>query len=77
MTKSPRRKVPGAGALVDPYPKQGHILIVLSYTGADGKRKQPRHANGLPVKGSKKRAEEMLRELRRSFTPPKPNHRRN
>ena len=38
-----------------------------SYTGADGKRKQPWHATGLPVKGNKKRAEEMLRELRRGF----------
>lgn len=53
--------------------KNGYYYMVLSYTGADGKRKQPWHATGLPVKGNKKRAEEMLRELRRSFTPPKPN----
>lgn len=51
--------------------KNGYYYMVLSYTGADGKRKQPWHATGLPVKGNKKRAEEMLRELRRSYAPPK------
>ena len=51
--------------------KNGFFYMVLSYTGADGKRKQPWMATGLPVKGNKKRAEQMLRDLRRSFTPPK------
>lgn len=51
--------------------KNGYYYMVLSYTGPDGKRKQPWVATGLPVKGNKKRAEEMLRELRRSYTPPK------
>ena len=45
--------------------------MVLSYVGADGKRRQPWTATGLPVKGNKKKAEQMLRELRQSFTPPK------
>lgn len=51
--------------------KNGYYYMVLSYTGPDGKRKQPWVATGLPVKGNKKRAEQMLRELRGSFTPPK------
>ena len=41
--------------------KNGYYYMVLSYTGADGKRKQPWHATGLPVKGNKRKAEEMLR----------------
>ena len=52
--------------------KNGYYYMVLSYVGADGKRKQPWTATGLPVKGNKKKAEQMLRELRQSFTPPKP-----
>ena len=32
--------------------KNGYYYMVLSYTGADGKRKQPWHATGLPVKGN-------------------------
>lgn len=51
--------------------KNGYYYMVLSYTGPDGKRKQPWVATGLPVKGNKKRAEQLLRELRSSFTPPK------
>ena len=53
--------------------KNGYYYMVLRYTGADGKRKQPWCATGLLVKGNKRKAEEMLRELRRGFTPPKPN----
>ena len=34
--------------------KSGYYYMVLSYTGADGKRKQPWHATGLPAKGNKK-----------------------
>ena len=45
--------------------------MVLSYVGADGKRRQPWTATGLPVKGNKKKAEQMLRQLRQEFTPPK------
>ena len=51
--------------------KNGYYYMVLSYVGADGKRRQPWTATGLPVKGNKKKAEQMLRELRQSFTPPK------
>ena len=51
--------------------KNGYYYMVLSYVGADGKRRQPWMATGLPVKGNKKKAEQMLRELRQSFTPPK------
>ena len=40
------------------------------YTDYTGKRKQPRKATGLPVKGNKKRAEQMLMELRKSFVVP-------
>lgn len=50
--------------------KNGYYYMVLSYTGPDGKRKQPWVATGLPVKGNKKRAEQLLRKLRSSFTPP-------
>ena len=51
--------------------KNGYYYMVLSYRSADGKRKQPWYATGLPVKGNKKRAEQMLRELQKSFVPPK------
>lgn len=51
--------------------KNGYYYMVLSYTGPDGKRKQPWVATGLPVRGNKKRAAQLLRELRSSFTPPK------
>lgn len=51
--------------------KNGFYYMVLSYTGTDGKRKQPWFGTGLPVKGNKKRAEQMLRDLRKSYAPPK------
>ena len=51
--------------------KNGYYYMVLSYVGADGKRRQPWTATGLPVKGNKKKAEQMLRQLRQEFTPPK------
>ena len=53
--------------------KNGYYYMVLSYKDAAGKRKQPWYATGLPVKGNKRKAEEMLRELRRGFTPPTPD----
>ena len=56
--------------------KNGYYYMVLSYKDATGKRKQPWYATGLPVKGNKRRAEEMLRELRRGFTPPTPERAR-
>ena len=42
--------------------KNGYYYMVLSYKDATGKRKQPWYATGLPVKGNKRKAEEMLRE---------------
>lgn len=52
--------------------KNGKWYMILSYTDPQtGKRKQPWFATGLPVKGNKKKAEEMLSELRRTFVIPK------
>ena len=53
--------------------KRGYFYIVLNYKDSNGKRKSKWIATSLPVKGNKRKAEEMLRELRRSFMPPKPN----
>lgn len=50
--------------------KNGFNYMVLSYTGTDGKRKQPWFSTGLPVKGNKRRAEQMLRDLRQKFVIP-------
>lgn len=51
--------------------KNGKWYMILSYTDPQtGKRKQPWFATGLPVKGNKKKAEEMLSELRRTFVIP-------
>ena len=45
--------------------------MVLSYTDKlTGARKQPWFKNGLPEKGNKKKAEEMLMELRRTYVIP-------
>lgn len=51
--------------------KNGFYYIVLSYTDSAGKRHQPWIGTGLPVKGNKKRAEQLLRDARRDFTIPK------
>ena len=51
--------------------KNGFYYIVLSYTDSAGKRRQPWIGTGLPVKGNKKRAEQMLAETRKDFTIPK------
>ena len=53
--------------------KDGRYYCVLSYTDYTGKRKQTWKATGLPVKGNKKRAEEILIELRKSFVVPNDN----
>lgn len=50
--------------------KNGYFYAVLSYTDALGKRKTKWIATGLPVKGNKKRAEEMLSIERMKFVPP-------
>lgn len=53
--------------------KNGYFYIVLSYKGPDGKRVQKWQGTGLPVKGNKKKAEDLLRQARHSFTPPAPD----
>lgn len=50
--------------------KNGYYYAVLSYTDALGKRKSKWIATGLPVKGNKKKAEEILTIERMSFIPP-------
>ena len=51
--------------------KNDKWYMVLSYVDpTTGKRMQPWFATGLPVKGNKKRAEEMLSKLRHSFSVP-------
>ena len=42
--------------------RNGYYHIVLSYNDEYGNRKTPSQTTGLPVKGNKKRAEEMLRK---------------
>ena len=59
-----------AGRLAE---KNGYFYIVLSYNGPDGKRVQKWQGTGLPVKGNKKKADELLRQARRAFTPPVPS----
>ena len=49
--------------------KNGKYYMVLSYIGGAGKRKTKWLATGLPVKGNKRRAEQMLMEMRKSFVP--------
>ena len=53
--------------------KDGRYYCVLSYTDYTGKRKQTWKATGLPVKGNKKRAEQIRIELRKSFVVPNDN----
>ena len=62
----------------------GHLRIqngiyqcVISYNDYNGKRKTKSISTGLVAKGNKKRAEEMLSELRRTFVPPKPERGEN
>lgn len=50
--------------------KNGYYYAVLSYTDSNGKRRQPWIPTGLPVKGNKKRAEQMLLDIRRDFVSP-------
>lgn len=49
--------------------KRGFFHIVLSYVDEGGKRRWKWISTGLPVKGNKKRAEQLLREARRHFVP--------
>ena len=50
--------------------KNGYYYVVLSYRDSAGKRKQPWIKTGLPVKGNKKRAEQLLAEYRNNYVPP-------
>lgn len=47
--------------------KKGYYYAVLSYKGADNKRKTKWLSTGLTVKGNKKRAEAFLMEQRQHF----------
>ena len=50
--------------------KNDNYYMVLSYTDANGKRRQPWIPTGLPAKGNKRRAEKLLLDTRKSFVPP-------
>jgi integrase len=49
--------------------KKGYFYMVLTYKDHEGKRKSKWISTKLPVKGNKKRAQEMLREVRKTFEP--------
>lgn len=50
--------------------KNGMFYVVLNYRDENGKRKTPWISTNLPVKGNKKRAENFMMDVRRSFVPP-------
>ena len=56
--------------------KRGYFYIVLNYKDSNGKRKTKWIATSLPVKGNKRRADELLQQARIEFKPeveePKP-----
>lgn len=52
--------------------KKGLYYMVISYHDQYGKRKTKWESTGLPVKGNKKKAEQMLMALRKSFVEPEP-----
>lgn len=52
--------------------KKGYFYLVLTYTDHEGIRKAKWISTKLPVKGNKKRAQELLREARKSFEPDMP-----
>ena len=51
--------------------RNGMFYAVVNYVEDLGKRKTKWVSTGLPVKGNKKKAEEILLDIRRSFKPPK------
>ena len=51
--------------------KKGYYYAVLSYKDENGRRKTKWVSTKLPVKGNKKKAEAILTELRRTFSPPR------
>ena len=50
--------------------RNDNYYMVLNYTDANGKRRQPWIPTGLPAKGNKRRAEKLLLDTRKSFVPP-------
>ena len=46
--------------------QNGYFQMILSWKGADGKRKSKSISTGLTVKGNKKRAEAMLLKTRKA-----------
>ena len=50
--------------------KNDNYYMVLNYTDANGKRRQPWIPTGLPAKGNKRRAEKLMLDTRKSFVPP-------
>ena len=50
--------------------KNDNYYMVLNYTDANGKRRQPWIPTGLPAKGNKRRAEKLLLDTRKSCVPP-------
>ena len=50
--------------------KNDNYYMVLNYTDANGKRRQPWIPTGLPAKGNKRRAEKLLLDTCKSFVPP-------
>lgn len=48
----------------------GYFHIILSYKDEDGRRQTPSISTGLPVKGNKRKAENMLMEERKNFIIP-------
>ena len=50
--------------------KNGIYYVVLTYKTYDGKRKTKWQSTGLSIKGNKRRAEAMMRELQDDFEPP-------
>ena len=53
--------------------KNGYYYAVLTYTTADGKRKQPWIPLNIPARGGKKKAQEALNQVRKKFNPPAEN----
>ena len=52
------------------HEKNGYYYLILNLTDANGKRKPKWISTKLPVKGNKKRAEQMLMEERKRYSQP-------
>ena len=49
--------------------QNGTYQMILSWKDANGKRRTKSISTGLPIKGNKKRAEALLRQTQKEFTP--------